>query len=171
MNKDMFFKFFPLIAGLALLFVKLFVFVTILCAGFAIYYSPQMSMVKSEDVISVKTLQSSTPTISPEDAAIANSEWSGIRNIKTPVIEGTPFILPTRVPTIKPDQNLALNNNTKPASISTLEISSPLEGFGVGDLQELVSQDFKAPPPGEDSGHHGVDFAFWNRGNKPILGD
>jgi murein DD-endopeptidase MepM/ murein hydrolase activator NlpD len=50
-------------------------------------------------------------------------------------------------------------------------ISSPLYGISLEELSGTISQDFSAPPTGEDSGHHGVDFAFWSRGNQSsILG-
>jgi murein DD-endopeptidase MepM/ murein hydrolase activator NlpD len=50
-------------------------------------------------------------------------------------------------------------------------ISSPLYGISLQDLPGTVSQDFLAPPTGEDTGHHGVDFAFWSRGDQSsILG-
>jgi len=55
------------------------------------------------------------------------------------------------------------------------QLSSPLEGIGFSELVEIVSQPYLPPAPGEDTGHHGVDFAYWRRGaegsilGKPIL--
>ncbi len=50
-------------------------------------------------------------------------------------------------------------------------ISSPLYGISLEELPGTISQDFIAPPTGEDTGHHGVDFAFWSRGDQSsILG-
>lgn len=50
-------------------------------------------------------------------------------------------------------------------------ISSPLYGISLQELPGTISQNFIAPPTGEDSGHHGVDFAFWSRGDQAsILG-
>jgi len=38
-------------------------------------------------------------------------------------------------------------------------------------LQEIVTNPFDPPPPGKDSGHHGVDFAYYRRGERlSILG-
>jgi murein DD-endopeptidase MepM/ murein hydrolase activator NlpD len=122
--------------------------------------------------IPVVLISTSTPTISLEDAAIANSEWSGALTEKTPLPQGTPIIIPTipPTPTALPVQNVTVGSSVNPTGIPSVLISSPLEGFSIADLQTLISQEFKAPPPGEDSGHHGVDFAFWSLGEKHILG-
>ncbi len=51
------------------------------------------------------------------------------------------------------------------------EYCSPLEGHTLKDLQEILTNPFNPPPPGKDTGHHGVDFAYYRRGNRPsILG-
>jgi murein DD-endopeptidase MepM/ murein hydrolase activator NlpD len=61
-----------------------------------------------------------------------------------------------------------------PAAVPPAEtqvISSPLYGISLEELPGTISQDFIAPPTGEDTGHHGVDFAFWSRGDQSsILG-
>lgn len=50
-------------------------------------------------------------------------------------------------------------------------ISSPLTGIGIAELPATISQEYVTPPTGEDTGHHGVDFAFWRRGDQTsILG-
>ncbi|GAP20311.1 M23 family metallopeptidase [Leptolinea tardivitalis] len=169
-NRDNFSNLIPLLTGVTLIIIKLFVFVMMITAAFVFIYLPQTNQEVSQLPAATVVLPGATPSISPIDAAIANSEWSGARLIKTPDVVNTPFITPTRQPTTQstPD-NMA--NNTSPVAVKTLTISSPLEDFNIGDLQELISQEFKMPPPGEDSGHHGVDFAFWSRGNKSILGN
>jgi murein DD-endopeptidase MepM/ murein hydrolase activator NlpD len=43
---------------------------------------------------------------------------------------------------------------------------SPLEGHTWKDLSEIVTNPFDPPPPGKDSGHHGVDFAYYRRGDR-----
>jgi murein DD-endopeptidase MepM/ murein hydrolase activator NlpD len=170
MNRDSSTSLIPFIIGLALILVKLFVLMMIITVFLILFLVPQLAGEANLSPVIQNVLPESTPTISPEDAAIANSEWSGARIIKTSLPVGTPFIIPTRIATVVPVQNASASNSPVPTAISNIQINSPLEGFGIGDLQELVSQEFKAPPPGEDSGHHGVDFAFWSRGNKPILG-
>ncbi len=106
-------------------------------------------------------------SVSPGDAVFANSEW-GDTLTKTPYVKPTEFIIPTRIPsaTIEPNSE----NSTVLVRPTEVMIHTPLDGFTIDDLPGLISQEFKAPAPGEDTGHHGVDFAFWNRENKPILG-
>jgi murein DD-endopeptidase MepM/ murein hydrolase activator NlpD len=175
MNRDILSRLIPATTVLGLLLVNLFVGLIAILSGLIIFVIPASSgqMIFSPAGGNIPVVTS--PTISPEDAAIANSEWSGVLAQKTAISVGTPVILPTRIPTVLPGDNAAAstsnNNQSRPVNVNSSLIGSPLEGFGVGDLKELISQDFKAPPPGEDTGHHGVDFAFWNRGNKPILGD
>jgi murein DD-endopeptidase MepM/ murein hydrolase activator NlpD len=75
---------------------------------------------------------------------------------------------------LQPAEPLPVVQNTpvivEPPSEPQL-ISSPLYGISLQDLPGTVSQDFLAPPTGEDTGHHGVDFAFWSRGDQSsILG-
>jgi murein DD-endopeptidase MepM/ murein hydrolase activator NlpD len=171
MNKDNFSQLIPLIMGLALIFVKAFVLVMVVLLVLILYVIPQSSTVIAQDSLPGVTPMMSTSTLSPEDAAIANSEWSGARIIKTSLPASTPFIVPLVLPTAVPIAKPNTDNASLAAVARPPSINSPLEGFGIGDLPELISQEFKVPPPGEDSGHHGVDFAFWNRGNKPILGN
>ncbi|MEJ5313625.1 MULTISPECIES: M23 family metallopeptidase [Anaerolinea] len=50
---------------------------------------------------------------------------------------------------------------------------SPLEGIALDALQDpdLLKTPFEAPPAGDDGGHFGVDFAYWNSPEgKPMLG-
>ncbi len=171
MNKDYFSHFFPYILGLALVIIKSFVLIIMIVITAMLTSAPAQTASVLPNVILPEILPTQTSTISPEDAAIANSEWSGAITIKTPLPVGTPVVIPTIQPTVIPVKVTAANPEPKPTAIINASISSPLQGFGIGDLQDLISQEFKLPPPGEDSGHHGVDFAFWNRDNKPILGD
>lgn len=171
MNKDHFSQFFPYFLGLALIVIKSFVLVILIVVFSLLTLVPKETAVALPVVIIPEFLPSQTPTISPEDAAIANSEWSGANIIKTSLPAGTPIVIPTLQPTALPVSVVAANPIPQPTNIINSIVSSPLQGFGIGDLQGLISQEFKLPPPGEDSGHHGVDFAFWNRDNKPILGD
>jgi murein DD-endopeptidase MepM/ murein hydrolase activator NlpD len=173
MNRDYLSRLFPAAAFFGLLLVKLFVGLIAILTALVLFIIPSGSgLVLSLTPESIAQI-ASNPTISPEDAAIANSEWSGVLAQKTVLPETDALPLPTRIPTVLPVVNASSATNNQARNINTPNsmIGSPLEGFGVGDIKELISQEFKVPPPGEDTGHHGVDFAFWNRGNKPILGD
>jgi len=43
-------------------------------------------------------------------------------------------------------------------------VCSPLHGFQIIQLEEIISNPFEMPNPGSDDGHHGVDFAFFRYG-------
>jgi murein DD-endopeptidase MepM/ murein hydrolase activator NlpD len=69
----------------------------------------------------------------------------------TPVLSPTP----TQSPTIEP----------------VFRMCSPLEDHTLDDLLEIVSFPYDPPPEGKDTGHHGVDFAYYRRGDRlSILG-
>lgn len=173
MDRDSFTNYYRLVLGISLILIKLFVLVIAITVFSLLLYSNNLSL----DVNPVPEIQSihiplPTLAISAEDAAIANSEWSGALTEKEPVLQGTPIIIPSipPTPTPLPTQNISANGLLDPTAIPIALISSPLEGFSIADIQTIISQEFKAPPPGEDSGHHGVDFAFWSLGEKHILG-
>ncbi len=44
------------------------------------------------------------------------------------------------------------------------QVCSPLYGFQLVQLGEIISTPFDPPAPGQDSGHHGVDFGFYSYG-------
>jgi murein DD-endopeptidase MepM/ murein hydrolase activator NlpD len=41
---------------------------------------------------------------------------------------------------------------------------SPLQDLTIADLFTIVTNPFDPPPPGQDSGHQGVDFAYYHNG-------
>ncbi len=173
MNKDSLSDLIPVFLFLAMIFVKIFVVCMIFVTVIVFFYLPVNTTSASEAVMPMVS-ETLPPTIlSIQDAAIANSEWSKESvALASNTIPVTPFPIPTLAPTptaIQIPQSDPAAAQT--AIANTVIISSPLQGFEIGGLPELISQPFVLPPPGEDSGHHGVDFAFWNRGNKPILGN
>jgi murein DD-endopeptidase MepM/ murein hydrolase activator NlpD len=50
---------------------------------------------------------------------------------------------------------------TTPTPYKLIHISSPLKDIDRGELGNLITNPFEQPPPGSDSGHHGVDFSFY----------
>jgi murein DD-endopeptidase MepM/ murein hydrolase activator NlpD len=50
-----------------------------------------------------------------------------------------------------------------------VEICSPLEGFAPSELSTIITNPLATPHPGLDDGHHGVDFAFWSRPERPAM--
>lgn len=49
------------------------------------------------------------------------------------------------------------------------QICSPLVGFGLEELPEIVSSPYAPPPPGREERHHGVDFSFYRRGENASI--
>lgn len=45
-------------------------------------------------------------------------------------------------------------------------VCSPLEGEMLASINEIMTQAFKMPRPGNDDGHQGVDFSFYRRNEK-----
>ncbi|NLF50428.1 MAG: M23 family metallopeptidase [Leptolinea sp.] len=158
-----------LLITITMLFVRLFVIIVLIAWFISNYYYQETPS------ITIPEPTQSTPVVvipldvSPEDAVVANSEWAGALT-KIPFVEPTVFVIPTRIPTETVDPTVESNTTAVLVRPTEVVIHSPLDGFSINDLSGLISQEFKAPPPGEDTGHHGVDFAFWNRENKPILG-
>ena len=92
-------------------------------------------------------LQSRTP-------AVATASTQGEPAVATPV-----YFTPTPNPSITPEP------------VPHLQFCSPLEGHSLADLQEIISFPYDPPPVGKDTGHHGVDFAYYRRGERlSILG-
>jgi murein DD-endopeptidase MepM/ murein hydrolase activator NlpD len=38
------------------------------------------------------------------------------------------------------------------------------------ELAGMITEPFKAPRPGRDDGHHGVDLGYWSRDGQPLVG-
>ncbi len=47
---------------------------------------------------------------------------------------------------------------------SNAQVCSPLHGFQITQLTDIVTTRFDPPAPGGEGGHHGVDFAFYSYG-------
>lgn len=70
-----------------------------------------------------------------------------------PIPSASPTDLYTSTPTPQPTQK------SSPTPIAA--ICSPLRNIPLTDLTAIVSNPFTEPPPGQDGGHHGIDFAFY----------
>lgn len=64
---------------------------------------------------------------------------------------------PTIEPTLSPSPSLL-------PVLAQASVCSPLHGFQLTQLVEIVSNPFEMPSPGSDGGHHGVDFSFYRYG-------
>ncbi len=93
---------------------------------------------------------------------------------RPPAAENPPplIITPTsrQLSPVPADPTAALTATiTSPAPVPTPEpqpgeVCSPLHGFQLSQLSEIVSNPFEMPLPGSDGGHHGVDFSFYRYG-------
>lgn len=83
----------------------------------------------------------------------------------SPVAQRTPLFTPTTgfyfTPT--PGGGFLLPTST---SLPPFQACSPLKDHTWTDLREIVTNPFDPPPPGKDIGHHGVDFAYYRRGDR-----
>jgi murein DD-endopeptidase MepM/ murein hydrolase activator NlpD len=46
------------------------------------------------------------------------------------------------------------------------EVCSPLAGIDLVEILEIVSSPYDPPPPGKEDRHHGIDFAYYRRGEQ-----
>ena len=68
----------------------------------------------------------------------------------TPVEESTPTtVLSTPTPT------------PPPTPVLVKQVCSPLQDETLADLSQIITQPFKMPPLGFDTGHQGVDFSYY----------
>ena len=56
-----------------------------------------------------------------------------------------------------------LTPKATPTSI-TFDLISPFENIQINQLPEILSNPFALPSPGQDDGHHGVDFSYYHFG-------
>lgn len=105
-----------------------------------------------------ETMVSTETATATATLVIIASPTSTPRVLVSPTPKASATIKPTTTPT-------TLAANTPSGNFTAALVPSPLEGISVSELSEIISQPFILPPAGEDSGHHGVDFAFWQRGD------
>lgn len=46
---------------------------------------------------------------------------------------------------------------------------APIDGISMEEMPEFITQQYIAPHPGKDDGHHGIDIAFFAEGDRPII--
>lgn len=93
-----------------------------------------------------------TSTLAPTDTSLPTST---AMVLISPTLNPTATSYPTLTPT-------PFGAATQSANVLPGLMASPLQGVAPSDLFNVISQPFIMPPVGEDSGHHGVDFAYWN---------
>lgn len=100
-------------------------------------------------------------------------------SVSTPVsLSWTETLAPTATHTPRPIPSVYFTPTPRPVTPTpsltptpVFRMCTPLKNHTFQDLKEIVTQPFDPPPPGKDTGHHGVDFAYYRRGERAsILG-
>lgn len=109
-------------------------------------------------------------------AEVPNSPFATATDFSLTTIPNLiPGLTATATPTQVRKEASNANFTPSPSPLSQSQVPfrvcSPLEGHSLVDLLEIVTNPFQPPPPGKDTGHHGVDFAYYRRGERlSILG-
>jgi murein DD-endopeptidase MepM/ murein hydrolase activator NlpD len=159
--------------------------------GFASIHRTKANLVNNSIPLLVMVLYlflstgcSSTGMISPASRAddkIRLVESVRLETPQTPEPEDSVqpdiLIVTNTVPTSEPVRTVPVYFTPTPKTaiipdfVAPLDFCSPLEDHSLADLQEIISFPYDPPPPGKDTGHHGVDFAYYRRGERiSILG-
>ncbi|MBX3048039.1 MAG: hypothetical protein KIT46_06545 [Anaerolineales bacterium] len=82
-----------------------------------------------------------------------------------PIAEPTPNPSPSPAPTEAPQSTVSATPLPTPTPIPVSALCSPLAGHTFQVLLGYISQEFRAPPSSSDwdGGHHGLDFAYYQR--------
>jgi len=152
----------------------------------SVMYPPNSSELQPDVSFGLSEMPTPTPiptlvptfTFTPTLLATNTSEPTGTptaTNEATPTMAATETSQPTSTtmvlisPTLNPSATSYPTLTPTPLSVATQStnaltnlVASPLQGVAASDLSSIISQPFVLPPAGEDSGHHGVDFAYWN---------
>lgn len=69
-------------------------------------------------------------------------------------------VQPTMTETLQPAASVTLTpTQPLPTPTPSVQVCSPLSGYSLEQLPEIVSNPFNPPPPGSDNPHQGVDLA------------
>lgn len=103
------------------------------------------------------------PTDLPDAATVSQELFSPAPNTITPQVVNFP-VVETQTPQI-------IDTPIVSPSPSLPPICSPLEGITITELTQpdLLKNLFQPPRQGMDDGHHGVDFAYWSRGERKTM--
>jgi murein DD-endopeptidase MepM/ murein hydrolase activator NlpD len=95
------------------------------------------------------TLESTTTPI-PTFISITNEPAGTAQSINTPSVPTATFT----------------SSSTPTATEIQLIMCSPLMDETISSIWEIITNIYDPPPPGRDDHHHGVDFAYYRRGNR-----
>lgn len=87
--------------------------------------------------------------------------------LPTPTAQSSYPTATTATPTPKPVPSITPIPTSKPTQTATpIPVCSPLSGIKLQELPDILTNPFDAPKPGQDTGHHGIDLAYYRRGNQ-----
>lgn len=86
-----------------------------------------------------------------------------------PVI--APAATTTPLPAVVESRSTPTVTPPTPTATPVFAVCSPLEGISVGEINQpdLLKNPFQPPRPGMDDGHHGIDLAYWSRGDRKTM--
>ncbi len=108
-------------------------------------------------------VEQNQPTKLPATLTVSQKITLPGPNTITPQAVNSPAV-ETQIPRIKDTPFVS-------PSPSLPQICSPLEGITISELTQpdLLKNLFQPPRQGMDDGHHGVDFAYWSRGERKTM--
>ncbi len=80
-----------------------------------------------------------------------------------------PSMTPTPEPTATSTPQPTELPPTPTETPQTFEVCSPLEDETIESLPLIITHPLDIPPFGQDTGHHGVDFAYFRRGDRESI--
>jgi murein DD-endopeptidase MepM/ murein hydrolase activator NlpD len=98
---------------------------------------------------------------------------SNIQPTETPTaISATATATTSGIHSTVPPATLPLTPTNTPTPVPAFHFCSPLAEHQISDLPGIVSSTYDPPPMGKDDRHQGVDFAYYNQGDRAsILGE
>ncbi len=122
-------------------------------------------------VLTLIFLTSCSPTV--EEPQALKGSVTPTSTIDVPISTDSPqtlTVLPTSPTTIEPIAAVDPGSETsKPVDREITQLCSPLEGHTFQDLFEIVTDPYNPPPMGRDERHQGVDFSYYQRGDRDSI--
>jgi murein DD-endopeptidase MepM/ murein hydrolase activator NlpD len=82
-----------------------------------------------------------------------------------PTITPSATLMPSDTP-VPPTQTVTPIPTATETPAPRIQVCSPLEGFTLEELPNILSNPFSPPRPGFDYPHHGVDFSYYRYGDR-----
>jgi murein DD-endopeptidase MepM/ murein hydrolase activator NlpD len=93
--------------------------------------------------------------------AACTSTTPAAQSVAAPTFTSSPTPAPSNTPTAQPSSTITPTIPPTETPLPPINICSPLEGFTLAELPEILSNPYNPPRPGDDRPHHGVDFSYY----------